>query len=446
MTVTATTNLSLPIITTGTESGTWGDVVDNGLTSYLDIAIAGGLSVSITTTDVTLTNTAGTSSATNIGSTTAQYAILNITGAKTAARNLIVPSTSKYYLINNNNSVSGGFLLTVKGAATTGVTLVDGERALIAWNGTDYVKIANTNGAGVFTTLNATTLTATADSTFSSTGALTISKGTTVQQPASPVTGMLRYNTTTNAFEGYGGASPAWASVGGGVTSFSAGTTGLTPNTATSGAITLAGTLAIANGGTNSTATPTAGAVTYGNGTAHAFTAAGTTGQSLVSQGSGTPIWGSSIVSGTAVASTSGTSISFTGIPSWVKRITVMLNNVSTSGSSLVQIQLGTSSGVETTGYLATTWNANTGNSAPTTGFVLGTIGGAAYAESGNVVFNLISSNLWVAGGVIARVAIPDTLLVAGTKTLAGTLDRVVITTVGGTDTFDAGSINILYE
>jgi hypothetical protein len=58
-------------------------------------------------------------------------------------------------------------------------------------------------------------VTATADSTFSSTGALTISKGTTLQQPGSPVTGMLRYNTTTNQFEGYSGASPAWTSVGG---------------------------------------------------------------------------------------------------------------------------------------------------------------------------------------------------------------------------------------
>ena len=152
MSYTPSTNLSLPLITTGTESGTWGDVVDNGLTSYLDIAIAGGLSISITTADVTLTNTAGTSSATNIGSTTAQYAILNITGAKTAARNLIVPSSSKYYLINNS-AATGGFTLTVKGAATTGVALIDGEKAIIAWNGSDYVKIANTNGNATFNNL-----------------------------------------------------------------------------------------------------------------------------------------------------------------------------------------------------------------------------------------------------------------------------------------------------
>ena len=148
MTITPTALLSLPIITTGTESGTWGDVVDNGLTSYLDIAIAGSLSISITTADVTLTKTAGTSSATGIVSTTAQYTILNITGAKTAARNLNLPATSKQYAINNAGT--GGFLLTVRGVTpTTGVTLVDGEKAIIAWNGSDFVKISSSVGIGL---------------------------------------------------------------------------------------------------------------------------------------------------------------------------------------------------------------------------------------------------------------------------------------------------------
>jgi len=144
MTVNYTTNLSLGQPVTGTESGTWGDDVNNSVTSYLDIAIAGGLSIAITTADITLTLTQGTSAATNIGSTTAQYAILNITGAKTAARNLIVPSSSRHYVINNS-AATGGFLLTVKGAATTGVTLVDGEKAIVAWNGSDYVKIASSS-------------------------------------------------------------------------------------------------------------------------------------------------------------------------------------------------------------------------------------------------------------------------------------------------------------
>ena len=75
------------------------------------------------------------------------------------------------------------------------------------------------------------------------------------------------------------------------VTTISFGTTGLTPSTATGGAITVAGTLAIANGGTNGTATPTAGALPYGTGTAYAFTAAGTSGQLLQSNGASAPTW-----------------------------------------------------------------------------------------------------------------------------------------------------------
>jgi len=151
MTVNYTTNLALGQPVTGTESGTWGDDVNNSVTSYLDIAIAGGLSVSITTTDVTLTLTQGTSSATNIGSTTAQYAILNVSGAMTAARNLILPSSSRVYVINNNTT--GGFALTVKGSATSGVTMVNGESANIYWNGSDYAKVGNTAGTGSFTDL-----------------------------------------------------------------------------------------------------------------------------------------------------------------------------------------------------------------------------------------------------------------------------------------------------
>ena len=146
MSISPSTLLSLPVITTGTESGLWGNIVNNGLTQYLDIAIAGQLPITITTTDVTLTNTAGTDSVTNIDATTAQYAILNITGAKTAARNLNLPASSREYTINNAGT--GGFLLTVRGVTpTTGVTLVDGEKAIVAWSGTDYVKIASSVSA-----------------------------------------------------------------------------------------------------------------------------------------------------------------------------------------------------------------------------------------------------------------------------------------------------------
>lgn len=94
------------------------------------------------------------------------------------------------------------------------------------------------------------------------------------------------------------GTTASWQAASGGVTTFSGGSTGLTPATATSGAITLAGTLAIANGGTNSTATATAGGASYGTGTAFAFTAAGTAGQVLTSAGTSAPVW-SGIFGGT---------------------------------------------------------------------------------------------------------------------------------------------------
>ena len=152
MTVNYTTNLALGLPVTGTESGTWGDDVNNAITAYLDISIAGGLAVTVTTADVTLANTQGTSAGTGITTLTAQYAILNVSGAMTAARNLIVPSSSKWYIVNNNTT--GGFLLTVKGSATSGVTLVNGESAHIYWNGSDYAKLSNAQGgAGSFTNL-----------------------------------------------------------------------------------------------------------------------------------------------------------------------------------------------------------------------------------------------------------------------------------------------------
>ena len=153
------------------------------------------------------------------------------------------------------------------------------------------------------------------------------------------------------------------------------------------------------------------------------------------------------ITSGTAVASTSGTSIDFTGIPSWVKRITVMFSGVSTNGTSVVQIQLGTSGGVESTGY-----NTSSGGTAAaaafnnniTTGVNFGGAS-AAIIASGNLTFCLIGSNVWVASGVY-KSATNVMTMVASDKTLAGVLDRLRITTVNGTDTFDAGTINILYE
>lgn len=153
----------------------------------------------------------------------------------------------------------------------------------------------------------------------------------------------------------------------------------------------------------------------------------------------------SNIVSGTAVASTSGTSIDFTGIPSWVKRITIMLAGVSTNGSSIPIVQLGTSSGIETTGYVSAIMDVTAISNLYTNGFPCIYTNTPTANFLGKITIDLLANNTWVAGILTMRDA-PSTYVGEGTKTTAATLDRVRITTVNGTDTFDAGSINILYE
>ena len=150
-------------------------------------------------------------------------------------------------------------------------------------------------------------------------------------------------------------------------------------------------------------------------------------------------------VAGTAVASTSGTSIDFTSIPSWVKRVTVMFNGVSTNGTSLFLIQLGDSGGIETTGYLSGVGARNL-ETTSTAGFVLNQAGSSTSVFTGVIPICTVSANLWITSGVLNRTTDGFANSFGGAKTLSDTLTQLRITTVNGTDTFDAGSINILYE
>ena len=179
----------------------------------------------------------------------------------------------------------------------------------------------------------------------------------------------------------------------------------------------------------------------------------GTSGQVLQTDGSGALSWSdnTTLVMSTPQSSTSGTSIDFTDIPSWVKRITVMFSGVSTNGTSEVILRIGTSSGIQATGYLTTSSviAAAVLSINDTTGFRIYNNGGAATnIRHGVVNFVLLdaSSGIWDATGYIGLSDGARMSIVAGSKTLSGTLDRIRITTVNGTDTFDAGSINIMYE
>lgn len=178
---------------------------------------------------------------------------------------------------------------------------------------------------------------------------------------------------------------------------------------------------------------------------------AGSADQVLATDGSGVQSWSdrARLVRGTAVASTSGTSIDFTTIPSWTKRLTVLFNDVSLSGTADLLIQVGVSTGVVTTGYASSSSFAGTAVDASaatsTAGFIV-RAGAAAATIAGAMTINNISGNIWVASLAGARTDTASVVVAGGTKTLGAVLDRVRITTTNGTDTFDAGSLNILYE
>jgi len=209
--------------------------------------------------------------------------------------------------------------------------------------------------------------------------------------------------------------------------------------------ISLSGTSGITTPGVQNTAGETI-ATTLG------VTGAATVGGSLTVtgavQGSGVATNLYPLVSGTAQASTSGTYIDFTGIPAWVKRITVMFAGLSTNSTSNYMIQLGTASGFETTDYVGamqqggsgtTTWNS--------TGLLFNATNYAASTYSGICTICLLGSDTWCESGTISQNVTGQGTYSAGYKALTtGALTQIRITTFNGTDTFDAGSINIMYE
>jgi hypothetical protein len=155
----------------------------------------------------------------------------------------------------------------------------------------------------------------------------------------------------------------------------------------------------------------------------------------------------SAITAGTSQASTSGTAISFTSIPSWVKRITVMCGGISTSGTSDYIVRLGTSGGIVSTGYDSMRGQNNNGTgsiSRRTDSFVISSAA-ASSTYQGNIVITNLSGNIWTSTGLFCDSTTTFNSS-SGYVSLGAVLTQIAITTVNGTDTFDAGSINILYE
>lgn len=217
------------------------------------------------------------------------------------------------------------------------------------------------------------------------------------------------------------------------------------------------GTVLTTASGTATTATTATNLASGSNGTipyqtasgTTAMLAAGTSGYVLQANGVAAPTWvtPAGITLGTPVATTSGTSIDITGIPSGVKRVTIMLKGVSTNGSSRWIVQLGDSGGIETTGYVSGVTLTTVDIGGSTLGLVLGGTS-AARVMSGSMVLTLENSSTysWTAIGCLASSDTDGAYPNAGGKSLSGVLDRIRLTTVAGADAFDAGEINILYE
>lgn len=151
------------------------------------------------------------------------------------------------------------------------------------------------------------------------------------------------------------------------------------------------------------------------------------------------------MVLSTAQATTSGTAIDFTGIPSWVKRVTVMFESQSTNGSSPTIIQLGSGS-MQTSGYVGFAMNGVTSGVNTSLGILTTASIGASSVRTGHMTLTHMGSNKWVASGVTEDAVAANGSIFSCVVTLSGTLDRLRLTTINGTDTFDAGSVNIMYE
>jgi len=140
-----TSLIGLTLPTTGTLSGTWGDTVNNAISQIVDVAVAGTQTIS-TDANITLTLTTGTAASTGLTANSSQYAVLLWTAGGTATRTITVPAQSKTYVVINKTSSTQSII--VQGTTGTGVTVPAGTRAIVAWDGTNFVNVGGGSAAG----------------------------------------------------------------------------------------------------------------------------------------------------------------------------------------------------------------------------------------------------------------------------------------------------------
>ena len=253
-----TSLIGLTLPATGTLSGQWGDTVNNAISQIVDVAVAGTQTIS-TDADITLTVTEGTYASTGLTANSSQYAVLLWTAAGTVTRTITVPAQSKTYVVINKSSTQS---ITVQGVTGTGVTVVAGTRAIVAWDGTNFVNVGGGSAAGSNTQVQ-----------FNSSGAFGASSA-------------LTWDGTTLAATKFGGALN--------------GTVGATtPSTGAFTTVTTTSAIAYNYGGTGQSSLFNQWGVTYASTTGVlATTAAGTTGQVLTATTGSAPTWATPAATG----------------------------------------------------------------------------------------------------------------------------------------------------
>jgi len=258
-----TSLIGLTLPTTGTLSGTWGDTVNNAISQIIDVAVAGTQTIS-TDADITLALTTGSNTSTGLTGNSSQYAVILWTAGGTATRTITVPAQSKTYVVINKTSSTQS--ITIQGTTGTGVTVAAGTRAIVAWDGTNFVNVGGGSAAGSNTQVQ-----------FNSSGAFGASSA-------------LTWDGTTLSATKFGGALN--------------GTVGATtPSTGAFTTVTTTSPLAYNYGGTGQSSAFTQYGVTYASTTgALATTAAGTAGYVLTANAGAAPTFQAPAASGVTQA------------------------------------------------------------------------------------------------------------------------------------------------